>query len=447
MKKPAGSDRRLQLPGSESVIVVGRNRSGKDAGIGNYNGLRLQGQSMVFLDVRGEAAAICAPYRRTLGPTYIINPFGLLTDIPGYEDLKSDGWSALDEYSWLDPFLFERASGIAEAVHKQEGKDPHWALRARSATTGLAMDEVETAAKEARAARLTNIRARYTEAAEHDPVTGEPIKGFIATARRLAKHSNFQIASAMGNFTEDNDETRSVLATGDGQSLFMASRAIRDDELKSGIRLSELGERPVSLFVIMPAEMVQANTIHSVYLRLVIGSALNALMRPRPIGCTFYLNEFASLGRLAPVEASAGLVAGSGGGNRLVIVVQSLTQLAQIYGQHGWENFVGQAAAVVLVGAPADKFTAEYLSARAGDMTIRQPNAGLQLNPGGVGTSSGEAYTRRRFLMPMDLYDLQPGYGYVWVAGLSNAIPVYFPPYWDVEQLNRRARRNPYYRG
>src|ERR1700757_7887 len=88
---------RLQIPGAESIIVVGRNRSGKDAGIGNYNGLRLQLQSTVFLDVRGEAAAICAPYRRTLGPTYIINPFGLLTDIPGYEDLKSDGWSALNE--------------------------------------------------------------------------------------------------------------------------------------------------------------------------------------------------------------------------------------------------------------------------------------------------------------------------------------------------------------
>ena len=79
---------KLQIPGSEAIIIVGRNRSGKDAGIGNYNGLRLKRQSIVFLDVRGEAAAICAPYRRTLGPTYIINPFGLLTDIPGYEDLE-----------------------------------------------------------------------------------------------------------------------------------------------------------------------------------------------------------------------------------------------------------------------------------------------------------------------------------------------------------------------
>ena len=437
---------KLQIPGSEAIIIVGRNRSGKDAGIGNYNGLRLQGQSIVFLDVRGEAAAICAPYRRTLGPTYIINPFGLLTDIPGYGDLKSDGWSALDEYNALDPFLFERASGIAEAIHKQEGKDPHWPLRARTATTGLAMDEVEQAANEGRPALLTNIRARYTEAAEHDPVTGEPTKGFIATARRLAKHPNFQIASAMGNFTEDNDETRSVLATGDGQSLFLASRAIHDDELKSGIRLSELGERPVSLFVVMPAEMVQADAIYSVFLRLVIGSALNSLMRPRPTGCTFYLNEFASLGRLQPVEASMGLVAGSGGGNRLVIVVQSLSQLKQIY-EHGWENFVGQAAALALVGAPADRFTAEYLSARSGEMTICQPNAGLQLNPNGVGMSSGEAYTRRRFLMEQDLYGLQPGYGYVWVAGLSNAIPVYFPPYWDVEATAAVARKNPYYRG
>lgn len=41
--------------------------------------------------------------------------------------------------------------------------------------------------------------------------------------------------------------------------------------------------------------------------------------------------------------------------------------------------------------------------------------------------SSGEGYTRRQHLMPQDLYGLQPGYGYVWAAGLSNAIPAYFP--------------------
>lgn len=32
-------------------------------------------------------------------------------------------------------------------------------------------------------------------------------------------------------------------------------------------------------------------------------------------------------------------------------------------------------------------------------------------------------------------------------AELADPIPAYFPPYWDVARLNKRARKNPYYRG
>ena len=139
-----------------------------------------------------------------------------------------------------------------------------------------------------------------------------------------------------------------------------------------------------------------------------------------------------------------GLVAGYG--IQLVIVVQSLTQLKQLY-EDGWENFLGQAGAVVLVGPPADDFTAQYLSKRSGEKTICQPNVGMNINTGGIGLTNGEGYGRRQYLMPQDLYGLPPGYGFVWAAGLSDPIPAYFPPYWDVERLNRRARANPYYRG
>ena len=127
--------------------------------------------------------------------------------------------------------------------------------------------------------------------------------------------------------------------------------------------------------------------------------------------------------------------------------MQSFSQLAHNYGSNSWENFLGQAGCVILIGPPADKFTAEYLCSRSGEKTILQPNASVSLNPGGAGMSNGESYTRRQHLMPQDLYRLQPGFGYVWVAGLSNAIPAYFPPYWDVDRLSRRARANPLYRG
>src|SRR5689334_11979866 len=63
---------KLQMPGTEPIIVIGRNRSGKDAGIGNYNALRLTGRSYFNFDPRLEAGAIAGPYRSKLGPAYVL---------------------------------------------------------------------------------------------------------------------------------------------------------------------------------------------------------------------------------------------------------------------------------------------------------------------------------------------------------------------------------------
>jgi hypothetical protein len=45
----------MQMPGSEPIVVIGRNRSGKDAGIGIYNGLRLEGKTWFVIGDRGFA--------------------------------------------------------------------------------------------------------------------------------------------------------------------------------------------------------------------------------------------------------------------------------------------------------------------------------------------------------------------------------------------------------
>ena len=211
-----------------------------------------------------------------------------------------------------------------------------------------------------------------------------------------------RLRACSGGFTVDNDETRGVRATADGQTQGACSRSrCATTRLKAGVALDELGDRPVSVFGIMPHEFVKEGSIHSNVLRLWVSAALRALYRPPKTVCTFWLNEFAALGRLAPIESALGLVAGYG--IQLVIVVQSLTQLQRSY-EDGWENFLGQAGCV-LVGPPADKFTADYLSSsRSGEKTIIASRGRVIVNPGGFGMSSGEGYTRRPHLSRGRLY-------------------------------------------
>lgn len=432
---------KLYMGGTQPIVVVGRNRSGKDARLGTYNFLENRGKSWVIVDPRGEAGAISAPYRRTLGPTYMVNAFGVLTGIPGYEDLRSDGCNPLTGIT-DGPRLFEDCCGVGEAAIKIEGKDPHWSQSAQSLFIGETMSEVRTAAREKRAPSLARVRHALTEADERDPDTDELVKGLAVRADRLVREGGPQIASLMGRFSRDNEEIHNIQSSADAQTRWLLSGAIAADMAKGTLDFRKLGDRPGTAYICLPHEMVET---FGLYLRLLISAALRGLYRPHPVTVAFWLNEFAALGRLQPIEAALGLVAGFG--IQLVVVLQSLTQLKLHY-EEGWENFLGQAGAVVCVGPPADLFTAEWFSKRAGEMTVRQPTANTNFTPGSPpGFGMGEGFGRRNYLMPQDLFGMREGFGLVFCAGLARPIPIYLPAYWEVDALNRRARRNPYYRG
>ena len=197
-------------------------------------------------------------------------------------------------------------------------------MRVRGLVCGLTMWEVIDAAVNGRLPTIANVRGLLTEPDGFDP-TGEPVEGLVAAARRLVQQGNPQISSLLGGFTVDNDETCRVRATADGQTHAMLSQPMRDDELKGGVPLNELGDRPVTVFAVVPHEFIKEGSIHSKALRLWVSAARRSLYRPSSTVCTFWLNEFAVLGCLGPIESALGLVAGLG--IQLVIVVQSLTQL------------------------------------------------------------------------------------------------------------------------
>ena len=74
------------------------------------------------------------------------------------------------------------------------------------------------------------------------------------------------------------------------------------------------------------------------------------------------------------LKSALGMVAGCG--IQLIFVLQSLTQLKLHY-EDGWENFLGQAGCVALVGPPGDEFTASYLSDALGKrLSVSQMPAG-----------------------------------------------------------------------
>jgi type IV secretion system protein VirD4 len=99
-------------------------------------------------------------------------------------------------------------------------------------------------------------------------------------------------------------------------------------------------------------------------------NARNIERKPeRPI--LFLLDEMAAIGRLASVEQAYGLMAGFG--MQLWGIVQDLSQLARIYGEHGWQTFISNSGVIQYFGS-RDKMTAEYFSTLCGVTTVEIHN-------------------------------------------------------------------------
>jgi hypothetical protein len=111
-----------------------------------------------------------------------------------------------------------------------------------------------------------------------------------------------------------------------------------------------------------------------------------------------------------------------------------------------WEAFLGQASAIMLVGPAPDAFTCEYLVKRSCDTSIIKRHTGTSFNPGGIGLSAGDAYHTRPTVTHADLYNLAPGTGFCWLAGMADPVPTAYPGHYTDPVLSRRARRDPYVR-
>jgi type IV secretory pathway TraG/TraD family ATPase VirD4 len=175
----------IWLPGHELVNIVGGPRMGKDTGIIIPNALTREGVTDVFMDTRLEAAAITAPYRRTLGPTYMGNPCNELADIPGYEDLRSDRANLLKgpELDPDNPLCFDHLCEVVETIFPHEGdrnNNPFFPLSSQLLYAGLLKAELKTAKREKRDPSFTRVRKQATEADEFDPKTGALTKGLRA---------------------------------------------------------------------------------------------------------------------------------------------------------------------------------------------------------------------------------------------------------------------------
>ncbi len=460
------------------AILFGPSGSGKFTRFVAVNLLSdcLGDRSVIVIDPKGEAAAVTAWYRSdTLGhDVKILDPFGKLHEAvkrspdPRHREMIAAGLTESDGFNpfiGLDapkrdrpnPNFFDDAAAIGEALIKIEGKDPHWTESAQGLLVAMVMWERMTRGTDA---SLETVRKLLTEADDWDDVTsvgddGKPrteqrqTRGLAATVARMVKDSaneefrdsgGFEVASLAGRFVHATDEMLSIRSSADTQTRWILSKQMRADmNRKPGIDFRDLKTRPTTVYVILPAERLRT---HSVWLRLVLVSALRALYRPGGLQTTILIDEMAALGHLGPLEDAFGLVRGFG--VQLAGILQDLGQLKALY-QERHESFLANAGLVQCL-TPNDLTTADWMSRRAGERTIWAKGLSESGAAGVSGDRTTESWSQVqvRHLPAYELFGLAKGTGLAWIAGEAGTIKFAAPNYWDIPECKARALWNPY---
>jgi len=450
--------------GEQHAIVFGPTGTGKTTRFLMVDLLSdcLDDRSVIVIDPKGELAAVTAKHRHGLRghDVKILDPFGKLHDaVKDKPDVyryllengltQSAGFNPLAVLDQNSPDFYDDAAAIGEALIKIEGSEPHWSESAQGLITGLIMWEK---LQNGRRASLENVRALLTQADRYEDALDEDGKryselasGLRMTARQMVKEGGYEIASLAGRFTRATDEIASIVSTGDTQTRWLLSPRVRADLRKEpGIDFAQLKKRPTTVYVILPAERMRT---HSVWLRLVIVSALRALYRPGGLRTMILIDEMATLGHLKPLEDAFGLVRGY----RIQIAgfVQDLGQLKSLYHDR-WESFMANAG-VVQGFAANDLFTADWMSRRAGQATIVAKGISHTLGqaPRGGTESDSESWhqvSRAKFL-PQELFGFERGTGLLWLAGLADSVKFSAPQYFEIPLCKSRALPNPYAEG
>jgi type IV secretion system protein VirD4 len=423
--------------GERHVIVFGPNGSGKGTRFLVPTLLTLEDRSVLVIDPKGELCAITQRYRREVGEVVILNPFNVL-------GLGSNGFDPLALLNPDDPASFyDDAAALGEALIRVEGKDPHWGESAQGLVVALLMWEKF---KYRDKATLAHVRTMLTEADQFEVVENDDgtkrrvqTKGLAITAADMIAEGGPIIESLASRFTERTNELASIRSTADTQTRWMLSPPVAEDIGKNGVDFRALKEKPTTVYLILPAQNMRT---HSVWLRLVIVSALRALYRAGGLRTLFLIDEMPALGHLGPLEDAFGLVRGYK--VQIAGICQDLTQLKALYNER-WESFLANAG-VILGFAPNDLTTAKWMSERAGVKTEYAPSSSESTSARGGERNKTESLNpiKRPVYLPQDLFGFQRGTGLLFLEGMGNGSPFYAPPYWKVGELKKRATKNPY---
>ncbi|TCL63189.1 type IV secretory system conjugative DNA transfer family protein [Rhizobium sp. BK251] len=408
------SGRLLRYDGPAHLLTMAPTRSGKGVGTIIPN-LLTANRSIICIDPKGENAIITGDARRHFGPVHILDPFAVTGHVPSafnpLDGCDPDSIDVAEDISTLADALVFDAPGLSG--------DAHWNEEAKALISGLLLHVVASQPAERRT--LSTLRHYLTLAPDRFRTVLEEMQGSEAIDGLVARAANRHLSKS-------EREASGVLSAAQRHTHFLDSPRMTKVLARSGFRFSDLKQTRATVFLVLPPDRL---AVYSRWLRLLIAQSLTEMARTTgPSGASvgtssgassapsrppvlYLLDEFASLGHLAPIERAMGLMAGYG--VQLWPIIQDIHQLRATYGQRAG-TFLSNAGVLQVFGVN-DHDSARLVSNLLGQQTVVFQTAARALDPEKTGLTLAGQHVGRPLLTPDEVRHLPGDTELLFLAG------------------------------